>query len=43
MAALLCAATFITPARAETVNLTFLLTNDIYNVEKTRAAAASRG
>lgn len=32
-AALLSLATFATPARAETVNLTFLLTNDIYNVE----------
>ena len=33
MATLLATATFFTPARAETVNLTFLLTNDIYNVE----------
>ena len=32
-AALLGAATFIAPARADTVNITFLLTNDIYNVE----------
>jgi len=31
-AALLCAATVVTPARADTVNITFLLTNDIYNV-----------
>ena len=30
---LLALATFLTPARAETVKLTFLLTNDIYNVE----------
>ena len=33
IAALLCAASFATQARAETVNLTFLLTNDIYNIE----------
>lgn len=33
IAALLSAATFLTPAQAGTVNLTFLLTNDIYNVE----------
>lgn len=33
MATFLCAATLVTQARAETVNLTFLLTNDIYNVE----------
>ena len=33
MAALLCAAALTTQARAETVSLTFLLTNDIYNIE----------
>ena len=33
MAALICAASFTAQARAETVNLTFLLTNDIYNIE----------
>lgn len=33
IASVLAVATFLTPARAETVNLTFLLTNDIYNVE----------
>ena len=33
VATLLATATFLTPARAETVNLTFLLTNDIYNME----------
>lgn len=33
IASLLAAATSLTPARAETVNITFLLTNDIYNVE----------
>lgn len=42
MAALLCAATFITPARAETVNLTFLLTNDIYNVEDAERGGFAR-
>lgn len=35
IAALLCAATLLSPARAETVNLTFLLTNDIYRVDRT--------
>lgn len=33
LATLLATATFLTPASAETVNLTFLLTNDIYNME----------
>ena len=33
IAALLGAATFAMPAHADTVNLTFLLTNDIYNLE----------
>ncbi len=33
MASLLCAASFTTQVRAETVNFTFLLTNDIYNIE----------
>ena len=42
MATLLCAATFITPAHAETVNLTFLLTNDIYNVEDTGRGGFAR-
>ena len=32
---LLCAATLLSPARAETVKLTFLLTNDIYKVDNT--------
>ena len=41
-AALLCAATFITPARADTVNLTFLLTNDIYNVEDAERGGFAR-
>lgn len=41
-AALLCAATLITPARAETVNLTFLLTNDIYSVEDTGRGGFAR-
>lgn len=42
MAALLCATTFITPAQAETVNLTFLLTNDIYNVEDAERGGFAR-
>jgi 5'-nucleotidase / UDP-sugar diphosphatase len=42
MACLLGAATFITPAGAETVNLTFLLTNDIYNVEDTGRGGFAR-
>jgi 2',3'-cyclic-nucleotide 2'-phosphodiesterase (5'-nucleotidase family) len=33
IAALVCAATFVSAARAETVNITFLLTNDIYKVD----------
>ncbi len=33
IAALLASATVLTPAAADTVNMTFLLTNDIYNVE----------
>lgn len=36
-ATLLCAATFLTPAWADTVNITFLLTNDIYKVDNTSA------
>ena len=32
-ATLLCLATLVMPARADTVGITFLLTNDIYNVE----------
>ncbi len=35
IAALLAGATFISPALAETVNITFLLTNDIYKVDNT--------
>ena len=42
MAALLCAANFTTQARAETVNLTFLLTNDIYNVEDAERGGFAR-
>lgn len=41
-AALLCAATFMTPAHADTVNLTFLLTNDIYNVEDAERGGFAR-
>lgn len=41
-AALLCAATFITPAHADKVNLTFLLTNDIYNVEDAERGGFAR-
>lgn len=33
IAALMSVAAFVTPAQAETTSLTFLLTNDIYNVE----------
>ncbi|MCA3573027.1 MAG: 5'-nucleotidase C-terminal domain-containing protein [Aestuariivirga sp.] len=33
IAVLLCAATLVSAARAETVNITFLLTNDIYKVD----------
>lgn len=33
IAGLLAAAAFLSPARADTVNITFLLTNDIYNIE----------
>ena len=35
MAALLAGAAFVSPALAETVNITFLLTNDIYKVDNT--------
>ncbi|WP_374332913.1 bifunctional UDP-sugar hydrolase/5'-nucleotidase [Aestuariivirga sp.] len=42
MAALICAATLDTQARAESVNLTFLLTNDIYNVEDTDRGGFAR-
>lgn len=41
-ATLLCAATFITHARADTINLTFLLTNDIYNVEDAERGGFAR-
>jgi 2',3'-cyclic-nucleotide 2'-phosphodiesterase (5'-nucleotidase family) len=37
IAALLCGATFSAPAWAETVSLTFLLTNDIYRVDNNSA------
>lgn len=42
MAALLATATFASPALAETVNLTFLLTNDIYNVEDSERGGFAR-
>ena len=41
-AALFCAATLITPAHADTVVLTFLLTNDIYNVEDAERGGFAR-
>ena len=37
LAAFLMGASLITPARAETVNLTFLLTSDIYEFDANRA------
>src|SRR6478735_8303177 len=42
MATLLSAACLILPARAETVKLTFLLTNDIYNVEDAERGGFAR-
>ncbi len=40
-ATLLCSATFLTPAWADTLNITFLLTNDIYKVDTTPPRAAA--
>jgi len=42
LAILLCAAAFSAPARAETVNITFLLTNDIYSVEDAERGGFAR-
>jgi len=42
LAALLCAAAFTAPAQAEAVNITFLLTNDIYSVEDAERGGFAR-
>lgn len=42
LAALLCAAAFTVPAQAEAVNITFLLTNDIYSVEDAERGGFAR-
>ena len=43
IAATIIATTLVLPARAETVKLTFLLTNDIYKVDNTWAAVVLPG
>jgi 5'-nucleotidase/UDP-sugar diphosphatase len=42
MATFFCAATLVSPARAGTVSLTFLLTNDIYNMEDAERGGFAR-